>query len=102
MEKKDIVFVDGLRVYKPNEKAPAFIKAELEFEMPPFIAWARQYAKGVKVRITIKESQKGTYYGSLNTFEPSKDIPKFDRDSQGKPIGVAEPVEEINTEDIPF
>ena len=98
MEKKDIVFVDGLRVYKPNEKAPAFIKAELEFEMPLFLAWARQHAKGVKVRVTIKESQKGTYYGSLNTFEPNKDMPKFDKDSQGNVIGE----KEVNLDDIGF
>jgi hypothetical protein len=30
------------------------------------------------------------------------EVPKFERDSQGKPIGVDEPVVEINPEDIPF
>lgn len=103
MEKKEIVFTDGIRTFKPREGAPETLVASTEYEMPVFIAWARQHAKDAKVRVnTWKSKTKGTYYTSLDTFEPKKDFPSFDKDSQGRKIGGDEEIEEIRPEDLPF
>lgn len=101
MDKKEIVFTDGVRVFKPREGAPETLISSMEFEMPVFIAWARKYAKDAKIRINTWQSKtKGTYYTSLDTFEPKKDFPKFDSDSQGRKLGTGS--EEVEADSIPF
>lgn len=73
----DKKFPNGIRAFKPNEKAPSFVKAEIVITNEDLRAWLL-LEKG-EVKLTLKESQKGTYYLDVNTFEsnqPKSDIAK--------------------------
>ena len=87
MEKKPTVFVKGMWVRQPHEKAPDFVKAELSFSATTFPKFLEDHAddKGF-VKVTIKQSGKThEYYAELNQWtkdepreekkEPASDIP---------------------------
>ena len=65
---------NGIRAFKPNEKAPAFVKADLTINKAELTTWLQSQPD--TIRLSVKESQKGTYYVEVNTFEPkSTDLP---------------------------
>ena len=67
-------FPNGIRAFKPNEKAPAFVKADLTINKAELTTWLQSQPD--TIRLSVKESQKGTYYVEVNTFEPkSTDLP---------------------------
>lgn len=67
-------FADGIRAFKPNAKAPAFVKADLTINKEELTTWLQSQPD--TIRLSVKESQKGTYYVEVNTFEPkSTDLP---------------------------
>ena len=63
----DVQFIDGLRVYKPHERAPAWVKADLILDVGALYAWWQERGEEANVRLQIRESRKGTYYACLNT-----------------------------------
>jgi len=65
MEKQ---FVDGLRAYKPNEKSPEFIKANVVIHTADLIKWLQNQPE--KIKLDMKESQKGSLYFEVNTWKP--------------------------------
>ena len=70
----DTVFVDGLRVYKPTDRAPEWVVANLSIEADKLAAWlAEQTADGRgQVRAVICRSAKsGNYYAKLDTYRPT-------------------------------
>ena len=87
MENKSNTFVDGLRVYKPSEKAPEFIIANLEFDVVKLNTFLEAHANDTgKVRAVIKMSREGNrYYAALDSYtaerkpevkeDPSASIP---------------------------
>ena len=71
MENK-VVFIDGVNVFTPNEKAPDFVKASLVL-----IAWLKENdqhltegKEGLELRTQIKESKQNKLYASVDTFKP--------------------------------
>ena len=67
-------FADGIRAFKPNAKAPAFVKADITINKAELTTWLQSQPD--TIRLSVKESQKGTYYVEVNTFEPkSTDLP---------------------------
>ena len=67
-------FPNGIRAFKPNEKAPSFVKADLTINKAELTTWLQSQPD--TIRLSVKESQKGTYYVEVNTFEPkSTDLP---------------------------
>ncbi len=73
----DKQFADGIRAFKPNAKAPDFVKVELTINKSEFTAWLASQPD--EVRLTVKQSQKGTYYTEVNTFTPQpQSAPKVD------------------------
>ena len=66
----DKQFADGIRAFKPNAKAPGFVKVELTINKAEFTAWLASQQD--EVRLTVKQSQKGTYYTEVNTFTPQQ------------------------------
>ena len=79
MENKPKVFVEGVRFFKPNEKAPTWIKGNVTInlqELREFIK--KQDFKEPVMRIDLcKSEKKGTYYFTLNEWKPTpKDTPK--------------------------
>ena len=79
-EKKELIFVDGFRFFKPNEKAPKSIKGNIVIELPILREFIKKQGIEGKLRIDLRKSEtKGTYYTTLNTFNPTpKDTPKSD------------------------
>ena len=70
-------FADGIRAFKPNAKAPDFVKVELTINKSEFTAWLASQPD--EVRLTVKQSQKGTYYTEVNTFTPQpQNAPKVE------------------------
>lgn len=75
-------FVKGLRVYRPNAKAPDFVAASGEIELNELIKFAKENdelltgEKGAKkLRFKVLISNKdGSYYAIVDTFKPSQQI----------------------------
>lgn len=64
-------FIEGLRAFKPHEKAPDFLKANLLIsrdDRNKFLEWVANQPDG-DIRIDIKESKKETYYCALNDYK---------------------------------
>jgi hypothetical protein len=110
-EKKETIFADGVRVSKPSEKAPDFIKALVGINIGDFVVWAGKHSKNGWVNLNIKESKNGKFYADLDQYErkprvnegeaeyPDEDVPKEPDTMTSEGYG-GEPA--INTEDIPF
>ncbi len=64
-----MIFPEGIRVFKPNEKAPDFVKGTLTVN-GEFIEWYQNNNKDGEVRLDIKESKNGKYYLSKNEYTP--------------------------------
>ena len=61
-------FPNGIRAFKPNDKAPDFVKVDLTINKSELTTWLQSQPD--TIRLSIKESQKGTYYIEVNTFTP--------------------------------
>lgn len=76
-EKKDLIFPDGIRFFKPRENAPKSIKGNLVITLEELIAFATKQGIGLdqQLRIDLRKSEtKGTYYFTLNTWKPNKEV----------------------------
>lgn len=65
----DIKFVDGLKVSKPHDNAPDFVKANLSLNRTELIKWLQDQT-GDTINVDIKESKKGSWYAQINEWEP--------------------------------
>lgn len=65
-------FVDGLRIGKPSEKSPHFVKARLGIHTETFVKWLEEHTKGNGwVDIDVLESRDGQkLYGAVNEWKP--------------------------------
>jgi hypothetical protein len=66
------VFPEGISAFKPHEKAPEFVKADISVDAVKFQEWLQTHpeardAKGY-VRLTLKASREGKYYLAVNTY----------------------------------
>ena len=84
MEKQ---FVDGLRAFKPNEKSPDFIKANVVIHTADLVKWLETQPE--KIKIDLKESQKGSWYMEVNTWKPTAEP-------------TPQPTNDELLEDVPF
>ena len=78
-EKKEFIFPDGIRFFKPRDNAPKSIKGNLVIELGTLVDWAEK--QGIKpseqLRIDLRKSEeKGTYYFTLNTWKPTREPKK--------------------------
>lgn len=96
MSENKVKFVEGLRAFKPNEKAPDFIKASIVIDRNKLMTWLNQQKEEIKV--DLKESKKGVYYFSVDEYvsktNDSWKDEKFMKDAASTP-------EEV-TNDLPF
>ncbi|HCX04778.1 MAG TPA: hypothetical protein DHM42_09820 [Clostridiales bacterium] len=66
-------FVEGIRVFKPNEKAPDFIKGNFVINIKDFIKDAEKNAgDNFQARFVMKESKKGNYYLQWDDYVSNK------------------------------
>lgn len=92
----EIEFVDGLRIYAPNEGAPDYIIANVQLERDALTAWLA--ARGDKVRVVIKRSKGGKLYAAVDTYDRPKD-----GERQARPQRTAGPkMPDDFGDDIPF
>lgn len=68
MEQKPKVFADGFS-FKRREGAPDFVIGRQSVKVDEAIAFLKLHQKNGWVNIDIKQSQKGTYYCELDTWE---------------------------------
>jgi hypothetical protein len=75
----EIIFAEGMKAYKPRDKAPDWVKADLVFTVTEFMDFLLNHAKpDGTVRIQIKEGKTGNYYAALDQWtsgvnpDPSK------------------------------
>lgn len=84
----DTEFIDGLRVYAPNERAPDYIIANGVLDRDALTAWLA--GRAPQIRIVIKRSKGGKYYAAVDTYQrddagsaksskPVKDFPQPDQ-----------------------
>ena len=67
----EVKFIDGIRVSKPHENAPGFVKAGLSFHIPRLIEWANQQTEEW-VNSDLKESKQGKLYLAVNDYQPKQ------------------------------
>lgn len=92
----DVKFVDGIRAYKPHQKAPDFVKADFQINAEELI---KTLETGPEVvRWTLKESKSGTYYLSVNDFKPKQG---GDQGGGSAPPASGPPSDDFD-DDIPF
>jgi hypothetical protein len=78
----DMIFADGISVYKPREGRPDFIKGTISIDAVKLQQWLQTHPelrddKGF-VRLDIKESSKegNPWYCSVDTYKPKQEAAK--------------------------
>lgn len=87
----DKQFLNGIRAFKPRENAPSFVKANLVINKAELIEFLESQPD--EVRVSMKESQKGSYYLEVDTYQGNGEI---------KPKQPSQPANDIPTDDLPF
>jgi len=96
--KKEKVFVDGLRVSKPNDKSPEWVKLNFGANVDQLVAFLQKYKKQDGwVNFDLKKSKGDKLYLELNTFERKKKVNDGYVDGNGKTEE-----HEIKSNDLPF
>jgi hypothetical protein len=65
----DIKFADGLRVSKPHENAPDFVKGRISIKRETLIDWLNKQ-QGTYINLDIKESKSGNLYAAVDNWKP--------------------------------
>lgn len=104
-QKKDVLF-DGVRVFAPHQNAPDFVIAELVITPDDLLQFCRSnsefetlYNGKPQFKATIKRSQAGNLYASLNTYK--KDAAKQPV-SKPATVNKADLAEPEDMEPLPF
>lgn len=63
-------FPNGIKAFKPNDKAPEFVKADIIINKSELIQWLDD--KDNEVKLTVKLSKGGTYYLEVNEYKPKQ------------------------------
>lgn len=104
----DNVFIDGLIVKAPHERAPEYVKAKLSIRREELIGWLQQQT-GDWINADIKVSQNGKWYCAVDTWKPegSEGSAGSGGSRGGAPQRPArqsatQPVDDFSDPDIPF
>ena len=64
------VWIDGLRVYKPNETSPDWVKAKITLNKAELMSWlANQQDEKINLQVAEAKST-GNYYAEVDTWKP--------------------------------
>jgi len=73
--KEEIIFIDGLILKKPSEKAPKWILWNISIKTEDFIKFIQEHDNGSGwLNIDVKEGKSGKVYCSLNTYNKNKTV----------------------------
>ena len=82
-EKKELIFAEGIRFFKPRENAPKSIKGNMVINLQELMDFTEKQKVQGDLRIDLRKSEtKGTYYFTLNTWKPT--APKTQDSSDSK------------------
>lgn len=90
---QDKIWVEGMRVYKPDERAPEFVKVNVVLHRGDLITWLASQVDD-KIKVQIKEARSGNYYAEVDTFNKQQ--------ASQAPVQVQNAVDEDFNDDIPF
>lgn len=94
---KEIKFVEGVFVKKPNENAPSFVKYKMSFNVDKLIPWLKSNANAQGyINMDLKEGQKGNLYLQVDTFVPKPKEINIDNIGSSASEWGASPKEEEN------
>ena len=97
----DKVFAEGFYFRIPRESAPDYIKGTVSVHAEKFSEFLNKHKDDEGyVRLSIKESTKGTVYAELDTWKPTAK-PQALKEVDVRPK-VEYPKNDINPDDIPF
>ena len=79
----DVTFIDGIRVYKPRDNAPEFVKANCAIKANELLDFLDKHvgSDGI-LRFDILEGRSGNYYTKLNTFKPKSNNQSSGQDEE--------------------
>jgi hypothetical protein len=60
-------FPQGIRAYKPHEKAPSFVKANISIKREELQEWMDQHGSDIKLQ--LKEAKTGNFYLEIDTYQ---------------------------------
>ena len=76
--KKEKVFPKGMMAFKPNVKAPEFVKASVMVTPNELISWLKEnsdyltdYKGNKQLKLQLLENEKGLYF-VVDTYQPTK------------------------------
>jgi hypothetical protein len=76
--KKEKVYPKGIMAFKPNEKAPNFVKASVLVTPNELISWLKEnsdyltdYKGNKQLKLQLLENEKGLYF-VVDTYQPTK------------------------------
>lgn len=90
---KEIKFVDGIRAFKPHQKAPPYVIANFVVNIEELKAWVNEQTEDL--RLDLMESKSLTYYLKVNNFTP-------DPSKRQEPAEPAESSDDDFDDDVPF
>ena len=88
-------FVEGLRVFKPSDKAPDFIIANAVLHRKELIVWL-QAQDGEQIKVDFKRSKEGKYYCEINNYQATGAAPAPQRTRETMPA------QQSHEDDLPF
>lgn len=96
------IFVDGVNIKFPSEKAPTWVLLQMGFNAAKFFRWCQDHQDGKGwVNITVKKSQKGTVYAELDTWKPQAQPTLADIGEAKQKVDFVPDVA-METDEIPF
>jgi len=80
--KTEKVYPKGIIAFKPNEKAPEFVKGSVLITPTDLIEWLKEndsymtdYKGKLQIKLQLLENEKGLYF-CVDTFSPKTSSPK--------------------------
>lgn len=64
-------FPQGLRAFKPNDKAPGYVKGNFQVNRDELVKWLNEQPG--TFRLVLKESQKGPWFLMVDDYQPKQE-----------------------------
>ena len=77
----DVEWMDGLRIFPPNDKAPDFVKGDIVIEPERAIAWLKKQDGTVRLELKTKKSD-GSLYATVKQKRPRNQDPRNQTNAQ--------------------